>query len=404
MDELRKRLKESCHELYQALENSWQVALSGWLPMVDAAAALKSRVSDYTDLESFNSYPHLKNLENHLDRVILTYEQFHARKTQNQSYSMLSPVEIYVILASILFHDMGRIKDKKDHGTHTKEFLINQGRFAELGIPSLPLAKAVAKICEFHTKKDMSSLSTIAINPYGIIRCRELAALLLLIDEMDDTFNRVLRESLTQREELKAGFRRNVNDVYIDPERQTVFTVVESRDGEKDEINFRILQKVVGDKKEPLEKIKDELARLGIFINRWLLEYDEHLYDENGKEDYEACFYPGYLEKVVEHMWQLSTQIFGAASFTYENLAAYVRESNIEKIRIAVKRLSVIARELCKEEEQKNVGIWAGRDRWKWLMQYRRENKEKGVNQCCIYVSLKEIIDELSKIKSRKQQ
>jgi KaiC/GvpD/RAD55 family RecA-like ATPase len=419
MGELRKRLKESNLELYLALRNSWQIAENEWFPMVDAgAAAVKG-----ADIESFSSFPHIKNLENHLDRIILSYEQVYTKNSQGetkQPYSLLSPVEIYVILASILFHDIGKIRGKEDgynndkHGTYTKEILLGKEKpkedipsaeiekywthFPELGIPSLQFAKVIGEICEYHTKyKENGQFpSTTAINPYGVIRSGGLAALLLLVDEMDETYKRALPKSLAEGQEgFKAGFRRTVGDTYIDPEKQTIFIVLEAKD--KDEFEKRFddkLKKIINKKKDPLKYIKDELARLGIYINGCLLEWNEHLYDvEKAKDDkiayresYEACFHHEYLQEVVNQMWKLSTQIFGAASFTYENLAAEMRETNTEKIKIAVKRLSILAKNITeKDNGRRNAGIWAGKDRWKWLVKCPEEKT------FCIYVSPDEI-------------
>ncbi len=353
MSGLRERLKSDCPDLWHVLEHSWQLATTRWLPSVDAASSS----------ESFNSYPHLKNLETHLDRIATAYEQSSAKSLHTIAALDLSAVEIYVICAAILFHDMGRMRGGEHHGKHTKEILLDEGRYAELGIPSLELAGPIADICEFHTERDATHLSARAVHPYGIVRCRELAALLLLIDEMDDTFNRTLLECLRIAPDFKARFRRLIREVYVDPRRQTMFTVLDSKDND----TFNIHTKILGTKVTMLQAIRNDLARLGLCVNGWRLEYDEHLYDEKGQETYEACFYPGYLDELVSQMWDLSTQILGAASFTYENLAAAMREKNVEKIRVAVNRLAIITRR-SGTDSRANLGIWAGKDHWKWLM------------------------------------
>lgn len=372
MSLLRERLKVDCPELWHALEHSWEVATTRWLPRVDSASSS----------ESFNSYPHIKNLETHLDRIVVAYEQYQTATRESAVTFAFSPVETYVICAAILFHDMGRMKESDDHGRNTKEILLGEGRYAELGIPSIELAEPVADICEFHTARPLNStrLLSTAVHPYGIVRTHELAALLLLVDEMDDTFNRTLLSCLEVQSDTKAQFRRVIREVYLDPRRQTIFTVLDSRNDHL----FEVHKKVLRDKAACLQSIRDDLARVGVCINGWCLEYDEHLYDENGKETHEACFYPGYLDEVISQMWDLSTQIIGKASFTYENLAAAMREKDIEKMRIAVRRLAIMARSHGAKDEF-DVGIWAGTDHWKWLM--RRDSDTH-----CVFVSPLEIL------------
>jgi hypothetical protein len=91
MQLLRKILRDSIPELADALERSWTIALDEWL----AAIA--------PQLDSFNAYPHLRNHEKHLERIWLAYQKHHGTSAR----PLLSPIEIYVMLSSILFHDIG---------------------------------------------------------------------------------------------------------------------------------------------------------------------------------------------------------------------------------------------------------------------------------------------------------
>lgn len=380
MSVMRERLKSDCPDLWHALEQSWQIAMSRWLPMVDALSLPKGHPS-----RSFNSFPHLKNLETHLDRIVVAYEKYVANSSQPTIVLTLSPVEVYIICAAILFHDMGRITGQEPHGEKTKQILIGSGKFAELGIPTKELATIIADISEFHKATKKTRLYTTAIHPYGTVRCPELAALLVLIDEMDDTFTRVLLESLDLNPEpdFKAEFRRIIREVYLDPGKQTIFTVLDSS-VDSESIEFEKILRVLKEKTKTIPLIRNDLARLGIYVNGWRLERDEHLYNEDGKETYECCFYPGCLEELVTQMWDLSTQIFGSASFTYENLAATMREKDIDRIRIAVRRIAIIAKNLSKSKTQ-NTDIWAGKERWKWPMSWDKKNTH------CDYVAPEEL-------------
>jgi hypothetical protein len=100
MGRLRKILRETIPELADALERSWTIALDEWLAAMSPSS------------DSFNSYPHLRNHEKHLERIWLAYERHHGASAP----PLLSPVEIYVMLSSILFHDIGRTLTSTDHG------------------------------------------------------------------------------------------------------------------------------------------------------------------------------------------------------------------------------------------------------------------------------------------------
>jgi hypothetical protein len=178
---LRDRLKETSPQLYAALERSWEIALNEWLPAIGMQR------------DSFNSYPHLRNLEIYLDKLAAAYE---ARPT-SEGQALLLPAELYVMLASILFHDIGRIRKGEHHGE--KSGKIIEKEHAALGIVSEEMAHTIAKVCEFHdlsakkARDKMSQLSIIVVDPYGSIRERCCAALLMLIDHIDGTFTRSSR-------------------------------------------------------------------------------------------------------------------------------------------------------------------------------------------------------------------
>ena len=222
---LREYLRENIPELAASLERSWDIALNGWL----AAMSPKH--------DSFNAYPHLRNHENHLERIWRAYNEYHGLSVK----PLLTPVETYVVLSAILFHDIGRTRTNKDHGRVSKSIILNQS--AALGIPSRNFASTIGRICEFHDlpPRDMNSklseLTTTAIDPYGEIREQSCAALLTLIDYMDSTFNRVVPEYLKYADELAVvgAFRSATRDVKIDLEGQLVKTVLGDRFEKPDE-------------------------------------------------------------------------------------------------------------------------------------------------------------------------
>ena len=124
----------------------------------------------------------------------------------------LTAAELYLLLAGVLFHDIGRIwegekipakwrrlewrgKERPTHGEWS-EVIIEKNR-AELGIPSVELAKSLAKICVFHKPPPgeraamlQGDLLRTVVDPYGEIREPLVAALLTLADTMDGLYPR----------------------------------------------------------------------------------------------------------------------------------------------------------------------------------------------------------------------
>ncbi|HJX54060.1 MAG TPA: hypothetical protein VJ801_14935 [Polyangia bacterium] len=216
MGRLRKILRETIPELADALERSWTIALDEWLAAMSPSS------------DSFNSYPHLRNHEKHLERIWLAYQRHHGASAP----PLLSPVEIYVMLSSILFHDIGRTLTSTDHGEASKVIIDNQ--YPALGIPSESLAKTIARISRFHDlpahkmEGELPKLSTTAVDPFGAIREDACAALLTLIDHMDGTMTRVVPVYLKSRMDIApvGAFRRIIRDVEIDLEGQMVKVVL----------------------------------------------------------------------------------------------------------------------------------------------------------------------------------
>ena len=65
MASLRDQLRENQPELFEAFLRSWQIAQNEWLPALAPSS------------DSFNSYPHLRNLEGYLDHVAVEYDALH---------------------------------------------------------------------------------------------------------------------------------------------------------------------------------------------------------------------------------------------------------------------------------------------------------------------------------------
>jgi hypothetical protein len=489
MTRLRDRLQERDAWLYQALMRSWEIAQDEWLPALGASGG------------SYNSYPHLRNLEAHLDRLIAGFEE-----CPGQSMVVsLRPVEIYIILAAILFHDIGKLKAR--HGTHgTESGALLKNRWAELGVPSKELGCCLGRVCEYHDcpQDRISSLEdelgTTIVDPYGEIRQLGLACLLKLLDHLDSAYNRVIPEYLlvefADSQPIRA-FRSVISGVYADVRERAVrtaladdisevlkpqsktgteevrygdvrFKINEQRVNESAEISCRIgpqpgegatllgqedvaemlkdlsdedflreigviaenvhpagmelplisriaagamkatpvpplppgfgrceflvaqqmlrykkgqddrwawtqgmiLALVMGDVRknaEVLKRIRQHLMAMGLPLLAWLIEHKEHLYNPLGQETCEPVLDAAYLRRVAEAMWKLSSRIFGSSYFTYEALADRLRDPDLYRVRLGVRRLCIVTRyEWHGTAAQVRCPIWYGDRSWRW--------------------------------------
>jgi len=211
---LRKQLEKEAPELYASLMRCWRIAEKEWLP------AMPSKEG------SFNSVPHLWNVEEHVDHVLAQVDGVDTKAPFGKLE--LSPCEKYLLLASVLFHDIGRILDKNgQHGTKSKNLIVKY--HAHLGIENERLAEIIGDICEYHDhrKPETVYLPNLNIAPYGMIHVRRLAIILAFCDELDGAYKRVFPKYLpVKKEDIISGFRRNTTDVRVDVSSMTVITCV----------------------------------------------------------------------------------------------------------------------------------------------------------------------------------
>ena len=479
MSTLRDILRESDLKLHEILLRNWEHAWDSWLPALDIKKG------------SYNSYPHLRNLEQYLDILVLQKES----TGETTKRIVLSPVEIYVLLSSVLFHDIGNIKNESNytkHGKLSQDMIVNYYR--EFGIPSLVIAKCIGRICEYHDSDNPNDsrrkLRDIIVNPYGLIREVVIATLLSFVDMVDSAYTRVLPEYLlsSNDDEIVGAFRRFISGVLVDfnagmvrvslnkdnPEsknqlpnyrmvkydkkvnltgvvlsklklnnhtykefykvdqnieglikrienknidllniflpdkmKNKTFTLnhwyvarqiyniestsyyeINPKPNKSRRGKFKPVKKntgwppkviaavVMGDVKRNgiiLNRLRDDMVAIGMPIQAWLIECQEHLFNQWGEETYEPIFSKDYLIRIVREMWALSTKVFGTSLFSYENLAAAMREQDINKIKLAVRRIALVTQKLSdkanigKKSNEKLPGtIWIGHKQWKW--------------------------------------
>ncbi len=490
MNKLRDRLRTEAPELCAALERSWEIARNEWLPALGAKN------------DSYNSYPHLRNLETYLDQVIFGFEPL----ALDRKKAFISATEIYVILSAILFHDIGYIKAEKKEdtakgGTVTtltqeeiikeqhktshpyQSMLIVKNEWNDLGICSIELAKSIGKICAYHdcdenrTRDKEEDLVNVIVDPYGEVREKWLGCLLVLVDHMDGAYTRVLPQYIRSGRPMKivGAFRNVISGVYLDPHKQMIRTVLseslfekkvstiepvyvysrnkkletkqteiinvikgihfENKDSPLDiekiiknekvkkliaDYSFTspLIEKLTGSRflepdwlimwhflfveignddaewtpnkllamvisdvvinKNSLNLIKNELAANGVRIKDWVIDYEEHLYTDQGIETIEPIFSWSYLSRVIKSMLKLSSTILNPGYFSYKTLASDVREPNLERLKVAVRRICILL-----EEEDKTTSdsdkllIWAGEDHWKWKRVSSRNNQQE---------------------------
>ena len=120
---------------------------------------------------------------------------------------------------------------------------------------------------------------------------------------------------------------------------------------------YRLICGVI-DNGEKFNPLKDKLSTLGLPFRAWVLEYDGHLFkcyrDDKKKiqtpETFEASFTQEFLCEVVDCMWQLSAGTFSRTPYSYDTLAARLRTRNVAKVRLAVRRISIVTRYTTKDD------------------------------------------------------
>ncbi|MBN1900583.1 hypothetical protein JW926_04570 [Candidatus Sumerlaeota bacterium] len=232
MINLREILKECEPSLWTSLEGAWKIAQNEWF------SALKM------ESESHGGEPHVKSVEEWLNRIAEACKPIW--RPQGEIPFSFNPVEIYITLCSVLFHDIGRGRPCEDHGKVSREII--ERHWAQLGIHDKRIAHEIGLICQFHTSSETwphHSITT--IHPWGVVHIEAIASLLTLADELDTAYTRSLPEyikdprlllknegliglnDLMDMEEdffTKGLFREFIGDVNLDPDSNLIKTVL----------------------------------------------------------------------------------------------------------------------------------------------------------------------------------
>ncbi len=211
---LRTQLERESPELHASLMRSWEIARKEWLP------AMPSKNG------SFNSLPHLENVERYADALLAQVDGDHAPFCALQ----LTPCEKYILLAAVLFHDLGRVNDNGGgtHGDISQTMLANE--YAHYGIENKHLSNIIGKVCQYHDCKDKQNVPLLDrdIAPYGVIRVEHLAVLLAFCDNLDGAYKRVRPHYLSKNPtNLIEGFRKSTTNIRANVSTMTVVTCVD---------------------------------------------------------------------------------------------------------------------------------------------------------------------------------
>jgi hypothetical protein len=215
---LRERLRQVDPDLAADLDLQWRIAESEWLPAIPP------------NLDSSNGRPHLRNIEDHLDETFATLHQH----KPSASVLEMRPIELYLLLAAVLFHDIGRGQagPDDDHGQITGRMLVKDHN--TYGIHNGEIAHSLAAICRSHTLGSKGwpegdpefRLGDVVIDPYGQVRERMIAALLTLGDYMDCARSRAVPDYLREDKDVIGAFRTIIRGVIADPAARLIRTTL----------------------------------------------------------------------------------------------------------------------------------------------------------------------------------
>ena len=238
MNRLRDVLAQQEPSLHQSLLASWEIAEHDWIPTLRMEG------------ESHAGAPHLHSVEEWMDRLA---EACRSRWSKHSSSPFgLNAMEIYILLASALFHDIGRghprgQKDQPPHGTWSRRIVGEH--WAQLGIVNARIAHEIGLICEYHTDPALKwhHHDVTLIHPWGMVHTEALAAVLTLADELDTAYTRAVPpymkdkelgletgetiqpEVLDRMEEelfTKGLYRESIGSVEMDPGSHLIKTVL----------------------------------------------------------------------------------------------------------------------------------------------------------------------------------
>ena len=223
MSSLQDSLKSASLNLFQSYQKSLTLAMESWLPAIEVKNS------------SQNGYPHVKNIEKHLNTILFSSDNRNIHKFE------MSAIELYILLMSVLLHDIGKQKELsvgsgQSHSFYTYDIITES--WAELGVVSKQTADVIALICFSHDYKRGSERANdvekrltnfVKTEHDGIVRAKALASLLFLGDHMDGSLSRAVPHIVTKTSGIVGEFRGEVQSVYLDIEKKMLCTSINAR-------------------------------------------------------------------------------------------------------------------------------------------------------------------------------
>jgi hypothetical protein len=257
------------------------------------------------DAGSHAGFVHLRGVEHNADKMLpcVAKENF-------------TDGEIFLLLASILLHDLGRVlpdakvvtcpfaeehrrrtcldrfRKQKPQGTHAcQSCSLIEKIWAILGLPDSHFAEHCALVAFWHqltkppgrdapnkpcppVSESRRYFCDTSLEPYGRLRLPLIAAILRLADEAEDSWTRAFRQhwynlmiERGETESLVKAFRRGVQDVEFIPDGECVIMYIPKAPSPHEEWDPQILKKLANkaaDTCEAFEEWGDLLKPAGI--------------------------------------------------------------------------------------------------------------------------------------------
>lgn len=157
-----------------------------------------------------NDFYHSQNIEMLLDRLVPSHIK--------QDQDVFDHGEIFILLAAVYLHDIGRKSSDTDHEIYSyKEIVTNPDKYH---LPNNFVAEAVGQVCAAHSPEEVWPIEKCDSN-YGIagmstsgrtFNLQKLGALLRLADELDNSFLRV--NEIPGQENSPRQIIRDVNPIH----------------------------------------------------------------------------------------------------------------------------------------------------------------------------------------------
>ncbi len=292
MKTMETELQRLNNELYTMYQRSLEYAIFKWLPHIAPSNG------------SYNSYPHIRGVMRHIDRLLYGNEE--------NNFS-LNGSELYILLCSVLLHDIGRGEAGQvgqneiyDHAQNSYEIIL--AHWGILGLPTEKVAEIVAAICQAHTSMDRMEFEKLHtryyIDQFNLaepVRGRLLGALLFLGDRMDNTFTRADAPFFKESQGIVGKYRSRIADVILERQYKMIREVLDKNCLETADIDGienlqgalkqyllhaalkeskgkkskrSLLHVIAGDavkNEREIVIIKDELNIIGMPVKKWLI-------------------------------------------------------------------------------------------------------------------------------------